>query len=173
MKRKFWTAMTLALALMCPAACAAADQVIDQNAADQTASTTITYSQDSSYMVTIPDTIAIGEDGTGEGRVTISANPVLPAGKSSLGVKINGGLYPSGNSSTSTRRLKEKNNEVYVRYYVSYKGGARLSVNGTTILTSNPSVTSDRSQDLVFELADKPRYSGEFEDTLTFTVYLI
>ena len=112
------------------------------------------------YLVTIPETVDLGANGTATMTITIcgetSDDVVLPSGK-----KVNVALTDS----TNGFKLKSADNET-----IAYTVNGKSAVADLTTVAECSS--GKASETITFAKTGETKYSGSYTDTLTFTVSL-
>jgi len=124
------------------------------------ANTTVQFSCDPKYTVTIPKTIDLSTentDGTFSGTGSVEAEDVCIGADQKVNVKI---------SSTSGFTLSETGSSATLAYEVK---------NGTTVFANNDTVASftnceSDSTELTFVTKTAPQYSGSYTDTVVFVI---
>ena len=124
------------------------------------ADTTVQFSCDPTYTVTIPKTIDLSTentDGTFSGTGSVEAEDVCIGADQKVNVKI---------SSTSGFTLSEAGSSATLAYEVK---------NGTTVFANNDTVASftnceSDSTELTFVTKTAPQYSGSYTDTVVFVI---
>ena len=166
MKKKL--ALILSLCMLCGTSAAA--QTIDKDTTGGEQSAEVTYSVDSSYTVTIPESVTIDStDGKGTGEVSIAANPILPAGTSYVWVGVNTGAHWGG---TTLQMALETDSDYKLKYEITMSG------NLTKVWPNNEKNTpflqlrsgSTESTTLTFSLSEPVKVAGTYKDLLTFWV---
>lgn len=162
MKKSLAFVLSLALTLSLSAT-AFADN-INQDTAEQTGSTNVTYTVNPGYTVTIPEKVTINE-----APVTVSANDVITDKGSQVVVKL---TATDGTDNAFTVKTAED----AVLNYTVRSGDTVINI-GDTVLAVNPDDTTadtlaNGSADLTFSLADGEtvKYSGTYTGTVTFTI---
>lgn len=119
----------------------------------QSSTTTVTYGVESSYTVTIPDSITL--DNNGEGDINISiANVLLPSGRYLCGfMQYDEALEDTTNSANT------------ISYWIG--SGEHVNEPGDLCLIGSSGVVSD-SYTFVLHCDEAPRFSGTYVDTITF-----
>ncbi|EET59669.1 hypothetical protein BRYFOR_08285 [Marvinbryantia formatexigens DSM 14469] len=171
MKKNVLKTLSLALVAAGSISMMASAATVDQD--NQTSSTTVTYSMPSSYTVTIPEAVKIGEDGTGTGEVSIAANPILPAGQEYVQVQIDKGKHWT--NSTWSMMILDENGKALgkeLRYWITKTGTWKTVYENTPLLELKKGSAVGASTTLTFALEEKPTTSGDYTDTLTFMVKL-
>lgn len=176
MKKKL--ALILSLCMLCGTSATAA--TINTNTTEQSAD--VTYSVDSSYTVTIPESVTIDSTSrTGTGEVTIFANPILPAETQYLWVGVGQGSYWSGSSLRMVLTDVEKNT-INRNYMLEY--GITMAGDNTTVYPNNEKNTpflqlqsgskKGKMTTLTFALSESEsvKAAGTYKDVLTFWVKL-
>lgn len=149
MKKLLSLALVLAMLLTMSVTAFAAD--INESSISKSGSTTITYSADDSYVVTIPDSITVGTD------ATVSVSNVTLAQGYNLVVSV---------SSKNNWTLKNGDNTIGY----TLKIDDSTIVNNGTVLTVKSGETASKT--LKTTLSGAAMYSGSYNDTLTFNLYV-
>lgn len=157
-------AIILSLCLLCGAVAFATTE-ITQTTEGTKGTTTLTYTIEeivdpTSYVVTIPASIAFNAEGKASDRITIGANPVLPAG-TELRIKM-----------TSDYTLtKTDDDAVTLGYAFAYANGTTTTNSPLSICSYAASLlTSGKSVPLNFVLTETAEVPGNYTDTVTFNV---
>ena len=118
--------------------------------------TTVKYSVDPAYTVTIPETVNLGD------TVEIKAEDVVVDFGSQVEVALAG-------TSGENNAFQLKSAEGATLNYTVKNGDTEVHV-GDTVLTVNPATASAGSTTLSFEKPENARLSGDYAGTLTFSV---
>ena len=151
---------TLATLLTLTMLTTAAVPVFAADKTNDTGSTELTYTVESTFTMTIPaDTTLTG--GTGSSTVSVS-DAVIPSGQS-LNITVSSANYDTSNSKF---RLKDQDKDSnYINYTIT-KNDNNIT-GGDSVLTV-ASGTETGSANLVYK-ADVTKVAGTYKDTLTFT----
>lgn len=158
MKKSFAMIPALAMALsLCVTAFAAdTDISIDQESDDQTGSTSVTYTVQPAYTVTIPAAVTLGNS------VKVSAEGVKVSKGSQVAVKLTG-------TSETDDTFKVKTAEGAELVYTVKNGNADVAI-GDTVLAVNPETNDSGDTTLSFAAPAAVTYAGTYTGTVTFTV---
>lgn len=162
---KKFLSLTLAVIMM-------ATMSVTAFAADETKDTTVTYSVDPSYTVTIPATVELG----GEAEIK-AENVVLDYQTETTigGYKYTYSDYYLTVSLTGTSGTDNaftlSNNGYEIEYTVK-NGGTEVAV-GDTVLKVDPAQADNGSVTLSFEAPSEIKYAGEYTGTVTFTISVV
>ena len=144
-------AVILAFALMATMS-VTAFAAVDQDSADPNGAMNVTYTVAPTFTVTIPATVALGED------ATISAeNVVVPKGKQVEVSLSNACGFKLTNAQGATLSYTVKN-------------GDSIVDEGEIVLVVNPTDSKDGSVSLAFTASEAVRFSGAYTGTVTFTI---
>ena len=167
-KTKKWTGCALAAAVIACGSMAAPAMAADITTAD-TRNTTVNYSQESSYMVTIPGSVTLS--GTGTADLTVSASTMNIAPDKRLEVKLTGGISSAGKVTLS----EAADGNVQVTSLVQL-GNAAVTADTVVAEFKNLSTTPTAGGTLTLG-APQPTASGQTEvqagtytGTLTFSI---
>ena len=155
MKKLLTLALAVLIVLSCTVGAMAAPVTGDSG------STVVTYTESTSYTVTIPETITISKTASNQ---TVSASDVIiPTGKA-LNVAVSSANYADSswyvvNTSDNTEKLS----------YTIKKGDTAVA-NNDTVLTVAAGDTNGDSASLTLQLTGTATKADTYEDTLTFTV---
>lgn len=142
------TALVFVLALLCPLGITAA--------ATDGGDTTMSYTVNASYTVTIPATVS-----GNSASLSINAAPVLEEGQ-----KVVISIAASPNYYNGFR-LKLKGADAYVGYNIS--DGTNTLAMGSVVLEQLAAAEQAATVNLTFT-PQKAAYAGDYSDTLTFTI---
>lgn len=142
------TALVFVLALLCPLGITAA--------ATDGGDTTMSYTVNANYTVTIPATVS-GDSAS----LSIDAAPVLEEGQKVVISIADSANYDNG------FRLKLKGADAYVGYTIS--DGANTLAMGSVVLEQPAAAEQAATVNLTFT-PEKAAYAGDYSDTLTFTI---
>ncbi len=161
---KRFLASILALAMCCAIAVPAfaEDTTINQNSQDKTGSTAVSFEVAPAYTVTIPETVELSRVDT-DGTITYENDANITA---AAGVRLLNGqkIQVTVNSDFTLTA-----NGTDLPYTISV-GGNQIAQNG--VVAEFGTNTAEQSSTLHFEAAD-PEYSGEYSDTVTFTLSVV
>lgn len=175
----FTLAAVLAAALAAPAfaedATVNQNNTVTQNSTEKTASTTVQFKIDSTYIVTIPATVELGkvtaQDGTVtyEKDLTVTASNVRLNEKKELKVSLESDYKLSVNSTVLTYKLP---------YTVTAKQGDANEKSVTDDSEDSKEcarfVTDTNEQTVTLHFAaDNPTYAGDYSDTVTFNLAVV
>ena len=125
---------------------------VDQDSQDPNGAMNVTYTVDPTFTVTIPATVALGED------ATISAeNVVVPKGK-----QVEVSIAQANGFKATTPEGAE------ITYTV--KNGETAVAEGETVLAVNPKDGKTGETTLSFVAPTEIQYAGDYTGTVTFTV---
>ena len=157
MKKLIAFVLTLAMATVTSVTAFAAGTIITQDSDPKTGNTTVEYSVNPTYTVTIPSEVTLGNS------FEIKAeNVVLEQGKQ-LEVALTA-------TSGANNAFAVSNGKTGVLTYEVKVGEKPVSV-GDKVLTVNPSTAAAGSATLSFSTPkDTVKYSGNYSGTVTFTV---
>ena len=150
MKKLLSLALVLAMVLTMSVTAFAADNTLDNER--KTGTTEVTHTVSDSYIVTIPDSMTIGTD------ANVSVKDVVLASDQELTVSVSSTQYNGG--------WKLKNGDDTIGYTLKIDN-TDVANNGT-VLTVKSDETATKT--LKTELSGTAKYSGNYTDTLTFTV---
>ena len=142
------TALVLVLALLCPLGITAA--------ATDGGDTTMSYTVNANYTVTIPATVS-----GNSASLSIDAAPVLEEGQKVVISIANSANYDNG------FRLKLKGADAYVGYSIS--DGTNTLAMDSVVLEQPAAAEQAATVNLTFT-PEKAAYAGDYSDTLTFTI---
>ena len=142
------TALVFVLALLCPLGITAA--------ATDGGDTTMRYTVNANYTVTIPATVS-----GNSASLSIDAAPVLEEGQKVVISIADSANYYNG------FRLKLKGADAYVGYNIS--DGANTLAMGSVVLEQPAAAEQAATVNLTFT-PEKAAYAGDYSDTLTFTI---
>ncbi len=142
------TALVLVLALLCPLGITAA--------ATDGGDTTMSYTVNANYTVTIPATVS-----GNSASLSIDAAPVLEEGQKVVISIADSANYYNG------FRLKLKGADAYVGYTIS--DGTNTLAMGSVVLEQPAAAEQAATVNLTFT-PEKAAYAGDYSDTLTFTI---
>ena len=142
------TALVFVLALLCPLGITAA--------ATDGGDTTMSYTVNANYTVTIPATVS-----GNSASLSIDAAPVLEEGQKVVISIADSANYYNG------FRLKLKGADAYVGYNIS--DGANTLAMGSVVLEQPAAAEQAATVNLTFT-PEKAAYAGDYTDTVTFTV---
>ena len=142
------TALVFVLALLCPLGITAA--------ATDGGDTTMSYTVNANYTVTIPATVS-----GNSASLSIDAAPVLEEGQKVVISIADSANYYNG------FRLKLKGAGAYVGYTIS--DGANTLAMGSVVLEQPAAAEQAATVNLTFT-PEKAAYAGDYSDTLTFTI---
>ena len=149
MKKLFAIVLTFALLMSLSVTAFAA---VDQDSQDPSGAMNVTYTVAPTFTVTIPATVALGED------ATISAeNVVVPKGK-----QVEVSIADANGFKATTPEGAE------ITYTV--KNGEDAVAEGETVLAVNPGDSKAGSTTLSFVAPETIQYAGTYTGTVTFTV---
>ena len=149
MKKLFALILTVAMLFSLSVTAFAA---VDQDSQDPSGSMSVTYTVAPTFTVTIPATVALGED------ATISAeNVVVPKGK-----QVEVSIAEANGFKATTPEGAE------LTYTV--KNGEDAVAEGETVLAVNPRDGKEGSTTLSFVAPQTIQYAGTYTGTVTFTV---
>ena len=154
MKKLICLIMTLALIATTSVTAFAAD--ITSDSISKEGSTTVNYSVDPTYTVTIPATVALGNS------AEIKAEDVVVAKGSQVVVKLSGTSEKDG-------AFKVKSAEGAELTY-AVKNGEKAVAVGDAVLSVNPEIAATGSATLTFVSPTSIQYAGEYAGTVNFTV---
>lgn len=161
---KRFLASILALAMCCAIAVPAfaEDTTINQNSQDKTGSTAVSFEVAPAYTVSIPETVELSRVDT-DGTITYENDANITA---AAGVRLLNGqkIQVTVNSDFTLTA-----NGTDLPYTISV-GGNQIAQNG--VVAEFGTNTAEQSSTLHFEAAD-PEYSGEYSDTVTFTLSVV
>jgi len=130
---------------------------ISPSSASQSGSTSVSATVNPSFTVTIPESVKLGES------TTVSASGVIVDEGKEVVVKLTG-------TSGANNAFTLSNGKTGTITYEVKKGSTALTI-GSTVLTVNPKTSDNGSQELTFNsTTKKPKYSGSYTGTVTFTV---
>lgn len=130
---------------------------INQGSDPKTGSTTVTYTVNPVYTVTIPATVTLGGS-----AVEVKAEGVKVNKGSRVVVKLTG-------TSESDNAFRVKTAEGAVLTYTVQKNSADVAINDT-VLAVNPETADTGSTALSFVAPASVTYAGTYTGTVTFTV---
>lgn len=156
MKKFITTILALSVVSALSLTAFAADTEINQDSADKTGSTTVTYTVDPVYNVTIPQTVALGE------TETISVNNVVVEDGKQVTVRLT-------STSEADNTFKVKTGKGAALTYGITKDSNPIAI-GDVILSVKPSTGDSGSAALDFSAPTGAQYSGTYTGTITFTV---
>ena len=160
MKKLIAFVLTLAMATVTSVTAFAADTIITQDSADpKTGSTTVKFSVDPTYTVTIPGEVTLTYDEAsnsykGSGNITTDAVRLLP--NQEILVTVTGDF-----EMTSAEQIK-------LPYEMTIDDSASAVASGDDVATFGTSTDTQRVS-LNYSAAN-PTYAGNYTDTLTFTI---
>lgn len=186
MKKLLSLVLALALALPLSVTAFATDTTINQDSTNKDGSTTVNYSVDPAYTVTIPEKVTLGGE-NGSNTVTVEAEGVKVAKGQQVVVKLTGinESTPEGGNTTSDTTFTVKTAEGASLTYTVQKGSNTIN-KGDTVLAVASGLNNEKdasgndkntgastgSADLTFALATDAvvEYAGTYTGTVTFTV---
>ena len=125
---------------------------VDQDSQDPNSAMNVTYTVDPTFTVTIPATVALGEDAT-----ISSENVVVPKGK-----QVEVSIAEANGFKATTPEGAE------ITYTV--KNGETAVAEGETVLAVNPKDGKTGETTLSFVAPETIQYAGTYTGTVTFTV---
>ena len=159
MKKLIAFVLALAMATIMSVTALAADTTITQDSDPKTGATTVKFSVDPTYTVTIPAEVTLTYDETsnsykGSGDITTGAVRLLQYQE--IRVTVTGDF----------KMTSAENAEL--RYTMTIGDSAAAVTSGDTVATF---VTSTEAQSVTLNYsAANPTYAGDYTDTLTFTI---
>lgn len=156
------TTLLLAMTMLCSCVLPAFAAEITTNG--DSANTTVQYGASESYIVTVPDSAVIGDDGLG--NITVSISNALLASQSTLNVYISSDSFTNGYwNLTNTTQPNEK-----LKYSIK-KNSTNIANNDIVLsVAAGEAWDSTVSATLALQLQDTVTQAGLYQDTLTFTV---
>lgn len=156
------TTLLLAMTMLCSCVLPAFAAEITTNG--DSANTTVQYGASEGYIVTVPDSAVIGDDGLG--NITVSISNALLASQSTLNVYISSDSFTNGYwNLTNTTQPNEK-----LKYSIK-KNSTNIANNDIVLsVAAGEAWDSTVSATLALQLQDTVTQAGLYQDTLTFTV---
>lgn len=159
-------ALSVALVMTLTSGVAASAATIDQDTSTKEAKTTVEFSVDPTYTVTIPATVELDPVTAQTGEVTsyekdleISAEKVRLEADTEIGVKIESDFV-----------METSENAEYKLPYKAYIGEQEVANKGV-VAVFNTDKQSQKST--IHFVAGNPDYAGAYSDTVTFTITLV
>ena len=149
MKKLFALILTVAMLFSLSVTAFAA---VDQDSQDPSGAMNVTYTVAPTFTVTIPATVALGEDAT-----ILAENVVVPKGK-----QVEVSIADANGFKATTPEGAE------ITYTV--KNGEDAVAEGETVLAVNPGDSKRGSTTLSFVAPETIQYAGTYTGTVTFTV---
>jgi hypothetical protein len=138
--------------------------IITNTSGNDTADTLVEYGVSEGYTVTIPASVVIGDDGSGEATLEVS-NAMLFK-ESSLQIIIDGDSYDEAKSQWTLTGVRNAT----LGYTVSNTDGELAPEDVVMEVAAGTAVDATVTEALTFELAEEVLYAGLYNDYLTFTV---
>lgn len=131
----------------------------------QSTTTTVTYGVETSYVITVPDTVSMNEDGYGEAQYSVT-NVCIPSG-STLMITVNSNNAADGKwYLTNTADVSSK-----LEYEIIASDWSSNIIPGAeTAQLRFPSGYNDFYGTVVLNLLDEARMAGTYQDIWNFTV---
>lgn len=145
---------TLALVMMLSVSVTAFAGTVDQDSIDKTGDTSITYSVDPAYTVTIPATVELG------GTATVKVENTMLKKGDEVNVKLTGTSEADDTFKVTTAQGAELT-------YTVKKSDTVINV-GDTVISCASQVSNQ--VDLLFTAPTSVQYAGDYSGTVTFTV---
>ena len=145
---------TLALVMMLSVSVTAFAGTVDQDSIDKTGDTSITYSVDHAYTVTIPATVELG------GTATVKVENTMLKKGDEVNVKLTGTSEADDTFKVTTAQGAELT-------YTVKKSDTVINV-GDTVISCASQVSNQ--VDLLFTAPTSVQYAGDYSGTVTFTV---
>ena len=166
-KQKFVLLITLVLILSL-ALPTLADSIV--TATEGTGDTTVTKTVDTTFSVTIPATATFGTDGCTISVDNTSGNFLIDSNKK-LVVKVSSTDYVTD----SDKWLLKNGTSDSVEYKITKADASEVTPTTEIISVTAANIATANSAALSFAYASgaAPKYSGDYTDTLTFTVTLV
>lgn len=132
----------------------------------QNANTVVTYGPQGGYTVVIPESVVI-DNQTDKGSAVLSAENVMIDFGKVLNITISGDDYDD-----AWELIDHNDASNIVEYIIGKTEGASDVVNNTIVLSSGAGANwnSKTEQMLYFKINEDVEKTGNYEDTLTFTV---
>lgn len=151
-------AFTFALVMVLSLSVTAFAADINQDSDPKSGVTSVSYTVNPTYTVTIPASVTLGE------TVTVSAsNVVVPMGK-----QLRVGIISNNDDDAFFVQTAEG----AMLLYSVKKGGVNILV-GEPVLKVNPEIADNGSATLTFEEPTYVTYAGTYTGTVTFTVSVV
>lgn len=136
---------------------------INQNSTDKTGKTNVTYKVESTYTVTIPPTVALGED------ATFSVSDVNLATGKKIVVKLTDTANKDKQTTTDFTVATADTTQAFASYQVK-KGNDVLSIGDTAYEFAYDGTTKTGSGSVSFTEPTDAKFAGTYTDQLTFTI---